>query len=287
MSSILKYFKKRKLNHDDETEISSEDADSQFQISGATSAEETMNANNAIPTESAVFSISPRISEPPFFDNKISPNQPRLDVYPATPFGKKVRRFNPDWYGKYKWLEYSIEKDAAFCFACRVFPSKHTESTFTCTDLRDWKSATDKCKGLSKHHSSKCHQEAMENWWNYLERNTTSVAQSFATVTMEQKKWLFAVFNVTRFLSANSLPFRSSDDSDILGDGLFLRAFSQLIFPLEPSWERIHQLLPGNAKYTSPTMQNELISVLAELVREKIAARVRSQIIHNFGRRDN
>lgn len=100
MSSILKYFKKRKLNHDDETEISSEDADSQSQMSGATGASEIFSVENAIPTESAVSSISPRISEPSFFDKKISPNQPRLDVYPATSFGKKVRHLNPDWCSK-------------------------------------------------------------------------------------------------------------------------------------------------------------------------------------------
>ena len=76
-------------------------------------------------------------------------------------------------------------------------------------------------------------------------------------------------------MSENSLPFRGSDESDMLGDGLFLRAFSLLIFPLEPGWERTHQLIPGNAKCTSQPMQNELMSVLAELVREKIAARVR------------
>ena len=71
-------------------------------MSGATCADETSSVENAIPTDSAVSSISPRTSKPSFFDNKISPKQPRLDVYPATPFGKKVRRFNPDWYGKYK-----------------------------------------------------------------------------------------------------------------------------------------------------------------------------------------
>ena len=76
-------------------------------------------------------------------------------------------------------------------------------------------------------------------------------------------------------MSENSLPFRGSDESDILGDGLILRAFSLVIFPLEPGWERTHQLIPGNAKYTSQPMQNELISVLAELVRGKIAAQVR------------
>ena len=83
-------------------------------------------------------------------------------------------------------------------------------------------------------------------------------------------------------MSANGVPFRGSDESDILGDGLFSRAFSQLILPLEPDWERIHLLLPGNAKYTSLTMQNELISILAELVREKIAARVREAKLYTI-----
>ena len=142
MSSILKYFKKHKLNHSDETEISSDDIDSQSRMSGATSADKTLNVEIAIPTVSAVPAISLRIFEPSFFDNKISPNQPRLDVYPATPFGRKVRRFNPEWYSKYKWLEYSIEKNAAFHFACRIFPSKHTESTLNCTGFLDWKNAT-------------------------------------------------------------------------------------------------------------------------------------------------
>ena len=96
MSSILKYFKKRKLNHDYDTEISSDDADSQSRMSGATSADETLNVEIAIPTGGAVSAISPRISEPSFFDNKISPNQPWLDVYPATPSGKRVRHFNRD-----------------------------------------------------------------------------------------------------------------------------------------------------------------------------------------------
>jgi hypothetical protein len=27
-----------------------------------------------------------------------------------------MRRFNPTWFKEYKWLEYSIEKDAAYCF---------------------------------------------------------------------------------------------------------------------------------------------------------------------------
>ena len=55
------------------------------------------------------------------------------------------------------------------------------------------------------------------------------------------------------------------------GDGLYLRTFSQLLFPLEPKWNDIHKRLPQNAKYTSPEIQNEAISVLATLVKRSIA----------------
>lgn len=220
-----------------------------------------------------------------FFENKTAPNQPRLKIYPPTLFGTKSRRFNASWYKSYTWLEYNEEIDAAFCFACRVFPSKskHGESTFVTTGFRDWKNATDKSKGFTKHISSQGHQFAMENWLNFTQRSSTSVTQSLMQVTDKQKKWLFAVFIVTRYLCANGLSFRGTDESEILeGDGLFLRTFSELIFPLDDSWKTIFEYLPQNAKYTSPTIQNEIISVLAELVKQIIAMKVRQAKLYTI-----
>ena len=40
---------------------------------------------------------------------------------------------------------------------------------------------------------------------------------------------------------------------------------------MEEKWKRIHKNLPRNAKYTSPDIQNEVIEVLASLVKNKIA----------------
>lgn len=258
---------------DVDSQILSDDPSSMSMSISALS-EDVPEVQDSAPTYQELQNEQPQSS---FFENKTAPNQPQVNVFPATNFGKKARRFNPAWYKKYSWLEYNVEKDAAFCFACRVFPSKskHTEFTFTSTGFRDWKNATDKAKGLVKHASSYSHQCSMENWSNYLSRSTTSVAQSLVKVTDEQKKWLFAVFNVARYLCANGLPFRGTDESDINGDGLFLRLFSQLLFPLDSSWEKIHKNLPKNAKYTSADIQNEVISVLADLVKDKIAAKVR------------
>ncbi|KAK1370521.1 hypothetical protein POM88_036613 [Heracleum sosnowskyi] len=51
---------------------------------------------------------------------RLGPCQPQLrrDQYPDTEFGTQRRRFQASWFNTFKWLEYSVLKDAAFCFPC-------------------------------------------------------------------------------------------------------------------------------------------------------------------------
>ncbi|XP_050280862.1 uncharacterized protein LOC126721833 [Quercus robur] len=49
------------------------------------------------------------------------PCQPVLHDFPVSYFSEKPYRFRSDWYMGRRWLEYSIEKDAAFCFYCYLF----------------------------------------------------------------------------------------------------------------------------------------------------------------------
>lgn len=41
--------------------------------------------------------------------------------FPKTKFGPDWRSFRDAWYTKYDWLEYSVEKDVAYCFHCFFF----------------------------------------------------------------------------------------------------------------------------------------------------------------------
>ena len=41
--------------------------------------------------------------------------------FPQSNFSGNEYRFQESWYSKYDWIEYSFEKDAAFCFHCRLF----------------------------------------------------------------------------------------------------------------------------------------------------------------------
>ena len=51
------------------------------------------------------------------------PCQPVLhsDDYPISYFSRKPRRFISKWYKNRYWLEYSIDKNAVFCFYCYLF----------------------------------------------------------------------------------------------------------------------------------------------------------------------
>ncbi|CAB4010742.1 Zinc finger MYM-type 1 [Paramuricea clavata] len=160
----------------------------------------------------------------------------------------------------------------------QLFLPNPTETAFTKTGFCDWKHAKEKGKGFQQHQSSNDHLKSMEIYDERKMRNLqgSTVVASLVSLNTDQKQWLFAVFNVSRYLCANSLPFRGTNESDIdAADGLFLRAFSQLLFPLEEKWKKIQKNIPKNAKYTSPDIQNEVIEVLASLVKNKIAEDVR------------
>ena len=49
--------------------------------------------------------------------------QPILNEYPAKKFGNETfaRRCQPEWYKKYPWLSYEVDKDECVCFACTEF----------------------------------------------------------------------------------------------------------------------------------------------------------------------
>ncbi|KAK9726075.1 hypothetical protein RND81_05G188400 [Saponaria officinalis] len=73
---------------------------------------------------------------------KLKPYQPILRNFPYSgPEGHR-RSFQSSWYKNFPdWLEYSLSKDAAFCFLCYLFadkPNPHT-NTFTMIGFNNWK----------------------------------------------------------------------------------------------------------------------------------------------------
>ena len=94
----------------------------------------------------------------------------RYIKFPVTIVSGKRHSFNSNWYKKYPWIEYSVKKDAAFCYACRLFPStsNRVEEAFTKVGFRDWNHAMGNHGMLVKHNNSCNHKQAIASWCEYV-----------------------------------------------------------------------------------------------------------------------
>ncbi|KAK1403770.1 hypothetical protein POM88_003375 [Heracleum sosnowskyi] len=89
-------------------------------------------------TPTATFSGTATPSDTPTFDLA------SLERDPATEFGTQRRRFQASWFNTFKWLEYSVSKDAAFCFTCYLFESDaSSQHAFTIDGFKSWKRVND------------------------------------------------------------------------------------------------------------------------------------------------
>ena len=74
---------------------------------------------------------------------KAGPCQPFAHNFPTRKINGKNRHFSFVWFTTYSWLEYSIAKDAAFCFVCYLFKGRSNGSpgggAFVKDGFRDWK----------------------------------------------------------------------------------------------------------------------------------------------------
>lgn len=124
--------------------------------SGATSSSST-------PSESRLSTPSRELTSSDLSQDKLEkPTQPVIE-FPVKMVGSTKRSFHGSWYDTYPWLEYSWQKDAAFCFYCRLFrTSGHCgDVTFARTGFRDWKHAAGKRGALANHASSHAHKACM------------------------------------------------------------------------------------------------------------------------------
>ena len=141
---------------------------------------------------------------------KSSQNAPFRLKHCEFPRDENKRRFNIHWYDRFCWLEYSVKRDAAFCFACRKFGRRvdHTkETTFTIIGFKGWKRAVgDKNKGLEMHDTCPTHIRAMKDWSEYelrLSTNATVGALVSSKVTENNRYYIRSIAEVIQFLALN------------------------------------------------------------------------------------
>ncbi|XP_021776368.1 uncharacterized protein LOC110740197 [Chenopodium quinoa] len=84
------------------------------------------------------------------------PCQPKDFIFPQTSIFGKNRRFCAKWFDTWTWLEYSVEKDAAYCFPCYLFKDENAfgGDAFVSDGFKSWNRSDLIRKHVGKHTSA-------------------------------------------------------------------------------------------------------------------------------------
>ncbi|XP_046858818.1 sucrase-isomaltase, intestinal-like [Xenia sp. Carnegie-2017] len=180
----------------------------------------------------------------------------------------------PEWYKKYPWISYEVDKDACVCFACKEF-GKNTSFVLT-----NWK----KSSKLAKHGKSENHVRSMTRWLQFkaMERKKTSVLQQLNSAHQDQvainRQYLKVIIQSLMYTAQQNVAIRGHEE--IRGDiweisdinrGNFLELLCIRCNDLPWLKSKLQSQLQTHAQWTSPAIQNELLEIVASVMLERIA----------------
>ncbi|XP_073050714.1 uncharacterized protein [Primulina eburnea] len=198
--------------------------------------------------------------------------------YPRTKLGEQFRRFQKSWFEQFPWLEYSPNKDAAFCFPCFLFQGKEARyGAFTVDGFRGWKRVNDgkRCALLmhtgsptSPHNNAVESMSALMNVSGHIDKVMN--AQTIEEVKKNRLRLTTTIESI-RWLCLQGCALRGNDESSSSINQGNLIEMIKLMGKMDVNINNVVlEKAPKNAKYTSPDIQKEILHILAERVRKKI-----------------
>ncbi|CAD6270705.1 unnamed protein product [Miscanthus lutarioriparius] len=181
------------------------------------------------------------------------------------------RGFVGSWFDQFDWLEYSVAKDAAYCFYCYLFKPQqagfHSNDTFTKVGFRNWKNAKDSFKehaqSIDGFHNNarkraldfKNQRQSVEHVWT-----VTSAAEEEA-----YKARLTIMLGIARFLLLQALAFRGHDESKTSRNkGTLWRCLNGTKKKDPKAALVTGENAPGNNQMSCPMVQKDLARACAE-----------------------
>ncbi|PKU82504.1 hypothetical protein MA16_Dca005509 [Dendrobium catenatum] len=150
-------------------------------------------------------------------------HQPKNHQFPQTIFGNLARRFNPKWFEEYPdWLEYSVQKDAAFCLYCYLFKPQDKTITGQCggdsfigEGFINWKKKEKLLSHVGDHNSA--HNKARHKCEDLMSTKEQSLHVLWLSKDERNRKdyrvMLTAAVDCVQFLLRQGLSFRGHDES--------------------------------------------------------------------------
>ncbi|KAL8171907.1 hypothetical protein V2J09_023711 [Rumex salicifolius] len=198
------------------------------------------------------------------------PCQPLLANFPRNDFGNKSRCFQAEWFNKWEWLEYSVSKDAAFCFWCYLFKGdtgkRFGSDVFVKTGFRNWKKASEKFRDHVGAAGS-THNDARARFFAFKDRAlclTRMESSGNQVLSGAYRTCLAAMVDVVRLLLEQGLAFLAHDEATCsLDRGNFLEFLDWYgSFNIDVG-KALKEYVPENHQLGSPSFQSKVISSCA------------------------
>uniref|UniRef100_A0A1Y1MZW7 TTF-type domain-containing protein n=1 Tax=Photinus pyralis TaxID=7054 RepID=A0A1Y1MZW7_PHOPY len=205
-----------------------------------------------------------------------------LDCYPVT----NTRQFSKKYFSKIlpngnsiqrKWLFYCIERDVIYCFPCLLFGGASSQFSTKKTGFRDWHNIGPRVKS---HENSTAHKKCVIDLITFeinLKKRHFLTDEIQKMILSETERWkhiLKCILDAILFCVKNNEALRGSVEK--IGhpnSGKFLQTL-ELISHYDPILKQ-HIDSENHKKYFSPKIQNELIAIAGNAVRNEIVSRIK------------
>ncbi|CAH3160002.1 unnamed protein product [Porites lobata] len=192
-------------------------------------------------------------------------------------------KFQIKWLDQRKWLAYSARPDhiGAWCITCCLFLSDNEKASlgsFVKTPFRTYNKSKEKFDG---HETKEYHKKAVERSYvvraqvsNIQKRIDTQIDSVRMDNIQSNKTVLPLIVDAVMLCAKQQIALSGHRDYNIdfaeapaQNEGNFI-AILRLLAESNPELKRHLISGPANARYTSKTVQNEIISVMADLIRD-------------------
>ena len=197
------------------------------------------------------------------------PCQPYGHNFPKKKYGKDNRGFRDVWFKEFDWFEYSVSKDAAYCFWCFLFKrtvSVPGDEAFTKNGFSNWKKAMERFREHVGSTSS-AHNKAridFENFKNQKQSVTYVIKGGRKKSEEAYRIRLTTTLDVIRYLLSEGMAFRGHDESSTsLRKGKFLSLLHWYSLRNEEVGSVVLKNAPGNNQMTAPSIQKDMINACA------------------------
>ncbi|XP_042460282.1 zinc finger MYM-type protein 1-like [Zingiber officinale] len=197
--------------------------------------------------------------------------QPSGYEFPKRKFGvSQFRRFNPSGFKEFgDWLEYSIEKDAAYCLYCYLFKTTKGKQAggeiFVSEGFTNWK-GKDRLnihvgQHDSEHHKARMNYEALMNQGEHIQ---SILHKQSKQMRSDYRICLTASIDCIRVLLRQGNSFRGHDETEgSLNQGNFLIQLEFLGAHNKEINDVILKNAPKNCKLTSSDIQKDIVRACA------------------------